>query len=122
MSGIICLWQTVGICAVTPAISDCPTIRRQAINVRSVARSCTFTITRSIKMADPALQLLLDPAPSQGSGIIIRRRVDDALGTTTSYWCDGQVTGVGKAMWVNVVTANSDAAKNTAIRAAFGVA
>jgi hypothetical protein len=73
-------------------------------------------------MADPALQLLLDPAPSTGNGIQITRRVDDALGTTSSYYCVGQVTGVGKALWVNVTTANSDAQKNTAIRTAFGVA
>lgn len=73
-------------------------------------------------MADPALQLLLDPAPSSGSGIQITRRVDDALGTTTSYYCTGQVTGVGKAMWVNVTTGQTDAQKNTAIRLAFGVA
>ena len=73
-------------------------------------------------MADPQLQLLLDPSPSQGSGIQIERRLDDALGTTSSYYVVGQVTGVGKAMWVNVVTANTDAQKNTAIRAALGVA
>ena len=72
-------------------------------------------------MADPALQALLDPA-STGAGIVINRRVDDILGTTSSYFCTGQVTGVGKAMWVNVVTGNTDAQKNTAIRAAFGVA
>ena len=73
-------------------------------------------------MADSALQLLLDPLPSQGNGIQIERRLDDALGTTSSYYVVGQVTGVGKAMWVNVVTANTDAQKNTAIRAALGVA
>ncbi len=72
-------------------------------------------------MADPALQLLLDPA-STGNGIMIERRVDEPTGVTTSYYCVGQVTGVGKAMWVNVTTANTDAQKNTAIRAAFGVA
>lgn len=73
-------------------------------------------------MADPALQLLLDPAPSAGTGIQILRRVDDAAGTTSSYYCSGQVTGVGKAMWVNVTTGNTDAQKNTSIRTAFGVA
>lgn len=72
-------------------------------------------------MADPALQVLLDPA-STGDGIIIKRRVDDTAGTTSSYFCEGNVTGVGKAMWVNVVTGNTDAQKNTSIRAAFGVA
>lgn len=73
-------------------------------------------------MADPALQLLLDPAPSTGAGIQLVRRVDDTGGTISSYYCVGQVTGVGKALWVNVTTANTDAQKNTAIRAAFGVA
>ena len=73
-------------------------------------------------MADPALQLLLDPTPSQGFGMQIIRRVDDALGTTSSYYLVGQVTGVGKSMWVNVTTANTDAQKNTSIRAAFNVA
>lgn len=73
-------------------------------------------------MADPALQLLLDPAPSTGLGIQIVRRVDDAAGTTSSYYVVGQVTGVGKAQWVNVTTANTDAQKNTAIRTALGVA
>jgi hypothetical protein len=72
-------------------------------------------------MADPALQLLLDPAPSSGSGIQIVRR-NDPDSTNTSYYCVGQVAGVGKALWVNVTTANTDAQKNTAIRAAFGVA
>lgn len=73
-------------------------------------------------MADPALQLLLDPLPSQGNGIQITRRLDDAAGTTSSYYCTGQVTGVGKALWINVVTGNTDGQKNTSIRAAFGVA
>lgn len=71
-------------------------------------------------MADPALQALLDPAGT-GAGIQLVRRVDDAAGTTTSYYCVGQVTGVGKAQWVNVTAANTDAQKNTSIRAAFGV-
>ena len=72
-------------------------------------------------MPDSTLQSLLDPAGT-GAGIQIERRVDDAAGTTSSYFCVGQVTGVGKAMWVNVTTASSDAVKNTAIRTAFGVA
>lgn len=72
-------------------------------------------------MADPALQLLLDPSTT-GAGIVIKRRVDDLAGTASSYFCEGQVTGVGKAMWVNVATGNTDAQKNTSIRTAFGVA
>lgn len=71
-------------------------------------------------MADPALQLLLDPA-SNGEGIQIVRRVNDATGTNSSYYVVGQVGGVGKSMWVNVIAANTDAQKNTAIRTALGV-
>lgn len=72
-------------------------------------------------MPDPALQALLDPAAT-GAGIILKRRVDEPSGTVTSYYCEGQVTGVGKARWVDVSAAANDATKNTAIRAAFGVA
>ncbi len=71
-------------------------------------------------MADIDVQALLDPS-ANGTGIrIIRRGTDN--GTLSSYYCVGNVTGVGKALWVNVTTANSDAQKNTAIRTAFGVA
>ena len=73
-------------------------------------------------MADPALQVLLDPAPSTGAGIQLVRRIDEPTSTLSSYYCVGQVTGVGKALWVNVTAANTDAQKNTAIRAAFNVA
>jgi len=72
-------------------------------------------------MADPALQLLLDPAPSTGNGIQIVRRIDPTT-TVAEYYCVGQVTGVGKAMWVRCNTADTDAQRNTAIRTAFGVA
>ena len=72
-------------------------------------------------MADPQLQALLDPAAT-GAGIQIDRRIDDATGTNSSYYVVGQVTGVGKSLWVSVPTANTDAQKNTAIRAALGVA
>lgn len=71
-------------------------------------------------MADTDLQLLLDPAPSAGTGIRIVRRGEDT-GTLSSYYCVGNVTGKGKALWVNVTTAQTDSQKNTAIRAAFGV-
>ena len=73
-------------------------------------------------MADPALQLLLDPAPSTGAGIQIVRRNDSADGVKANYYCVGQVGGVGKSMWVETTAANTDAQKNTAIRTAFGVA
>ena len=72
-------------------------------------------------MPDPQLQALLDPAGT-GAGIQIERRVDAADGATSSYFVVGQVTGVGRALWVNVPTANTDAQKNTAIRTALGVA
>lgn len=72
-------------------------------------------------MADPALQALLDP-DATGLGIRITDRIDDLLGTTSSYYCIGNVYGKGKSLFVNVPTGNTDAQKNTAIRAAFGVA
>lgn len=71
-------------------------------------------------MPDPALQALLDP-DATGAGIQIERRVDSADGLISSYFVVGQVTGRGQGRWVNVTTANSDAQKNTAIRAALGV-
>ena len=71
---------------------------------------------------DVALQALLDPAPSTGLGIMLVRRVDDAAGLVSSYYCAGNVTGVGRSMWVAVTTADTDAQHNTSIRAAFNVA
>ena len=70
-------------------------------------------------MADTDLQALLDSGAT-GHGIRIIKRVDAVL--KSDYYCIGNVTGVGKDMWVQVTTADSDADKNTAIRAAFGVA
>ena len=70
-------------------------------------------------MADTDLQALLDVGAT-GFGITIKKRMN--AGTLTSYYCEGNVTGVGKAMWVNVTEADSDEQKDTAIRAAFGVA
>lgn len=72
-------------------------------------------------MADPALQALLDPGTT-GTGIQIERRVDGPTSTVVSYYVAGQVLGVGKAQWVNVLTGDSDATKNTKIRTALGVA
>ncbi len=71
-------------------------------------------------MPDPALQALLDP-DATGAGIQIERRVDTPDGLTSSYFVVGQVTGRGRGRWVDVVTANTDSQKNTAIRAALGV-
>lgn len=67
-------------------------------------------------MADADLQLLLDPGPT-GRGIKIERRVDSGL--KSNYYCIPVVTLAGHARWVEVTTADSDAQKNTAIRAAL---
>ena len=72
-------------------------------------------------MADPALQALLDPDDTR-RGIRILRRVDSGDGVKANYYCIGQVTGRGKEMWVETTAADTDAQRNTAIRAAFGVA
>lgn len=72
-------------------------------------------------MPDPALQALLDPAGT-GAGIQIERRCDEPTGTVCSYFVVGQVTGVGRAGWVNCLIADTDAQKNTKIRTALGVA
>lgn len=71
-------------------------------------------------MADSDIQALLDPGAT-GRGITMVRREPNGA-TLSYYYCQGNVTGVGKAMWVAVTTSDSDAQKNTAIRAAFGVA
>lgn len=68
-------------------------------------------------MPDPALQLLLDPA-STGRGIIIADRVD--AGAFTDYYVTPHGPPFnGRSRWVRVTTADSDAQKNTAIRAAL---
>lgn len=75
-------------------------------------------------MPDTSLQALLDP-DSSGNGIEIIRRVDAPGGIITSYYV--QASGArsniisGTSQWVDVTTANTDAQKNTAIRAALGV-
>lgn len=71
-------------------------------------------------MADSDIQALLD-AGATGRGITIVRR-DPDTGLLSNYYCEGNVTGVGQAMWVQVTTSDTDAQKNTAIRTAFGVA
>lgn len=68
-------------------------------------------------MADSDIQALLD-ADGMGTGIRIVRRGDDT-GTLSNYFCTGGATYPGKARWVQVTTANTDAQKNTAIRAAL---
>lgn len=71
-------------------------------------------------MADPALQALLDP-DGNGNGIMIERRVD--AGTLSSYYVvpSSGSAFAGRARWVNVTAADTDAQKNTAIRAALAL-
>lgn len=69
-------------------------------------------------MADPALQALLDP-DGNGRGIMITDRVD--AGTLSSYYLVPGVTLAGRSRWVNVNTGDTDAQKNTAIRAALAL-
>jgi hypothetical protein len=73
-------------------------------------------------MADSDIQALLDVGAT-GRGIrIVRRDPDTGSPALSHYYCEGNVTGVGKAMWVSVTASDSDAQKDAAIRAAFGVA
>lgn len=67
---------------------------------------------------DAGLQALLDPA-GNGRGIRILRRTDylDGLTQMSSYYVAGNVTGRGRARWVDVTTADVDATHNTAVRA-----
>ncbi len=74
--------------------------------------------------SDVGLQALLD-VPDNGRAIRIIRRDDGGSSLNSAYYVQvnasaGAVAG-GKAMWVNTVTADSDATKDTAIRAALGV-
>ena len=74
-------------------------------------------------MADVDLQALLDPDAS-GRGIQILKRTDPDT-TYSSYYVQSGAARAnninGAAMWINVTTADTDAQKNTAIRAALGV-
>ena len=73
-------------------------------------------------MADSDIQALLDVGAT-GHGIrIVRREPDSGTPALSHYYCHGNVTGVGKDLWVSTLASGSDADKNTAIRAAFGVA
>jgi hypothetical protein len=67
-------------------------------------------------MADPALQALLDPT-GNGTGIMLQRRVDSGL--KSNYYVVPAVTLAGRSRWVEVTAADSDAQKDTAIRAAL---
>ena len=71
-------------------------------------------------MADAALQALLD-ASGNGTGIMITQRAGDT-GTLSHYYVTPQVGPyAGRSRWVTVTTADSDAQKNTAIRAALAL-
>ena len=71
-------------------------------------------------MADAALQALLDVS-GNGTGIMITQRAGDT-GTLSHYYVTPQVGPyAGRSRWVTVTTANSDAQKNTAIRAALAL-
>ncbi len=71
-------------------------------------------------MADVDIQALLD-ADANGRGIRIVKRTGDT-GTLSHYVCEGNVLGYpGGQKVVSVTTTNTDAQKNTAIRAAFGI-
>lgn len=74
-------------------------------------------------MADAALQALLDPDAS-GRGIKILRRADPDS-TNCAYYVQAGAARAnninGKAIWVTCLQADSDATKNTTIRAALGV-
>lgn len=70
-------------------------------------------------MADPALQALLDPG-STGRGIMIQDRVDSS--TFSDYYLTPHVGPyAGRSRWIRVTTADTDAQKNTAIRAALAL-
>ena len=73
-------------------------------------------------MADADIQALLDSGAT-GHGIrIVRRDPDTGSPAVRHYYCHGNVTGVGKDLWVDTLASLSDADTNTAIRLAFGVA
>lgn len=75
-------------------------------------------------MADAALQALLDPAAT-GRGIMITGRGIDTVRVADSavlahYYVTPQVGPyAGRSRWVEVAAADTDADKNTAIRAAL---
>lgn len=77
-------------------------------------------------MADAALQELLDPA-STGRGILITQRAGNTVRVADSavlahYYVTPQVGPyAGRSRWVEVVSTDSDADKNTAIRAALAL-
>lgn len=75
-------------------------------------------------MADAALQALLD-ASGNGTGIMITQRAGNTVRASDSavlahYYVTPHVGPyAGRSRWVEVVSTDSDATKNTAIRAAL---
>ena len=75
-------------------------------------------------MADAALQALLDPS-GMGTGIMITQRagnttrVSDSAVLAHYYVVPNVGPYQGRSRWVEVVSTDSDADKNTAIRAAL---
>lgn len=69
-------------------------------------------------MADAALQALLDPS-GMGTGIMITQRAGDTSTLSHYYVVPNVGPYAGRARWVTVTTADTDADKNTAIRAAL---
>ena len=69
-------------------------------------------------MADADLQALLDPS-GQGRGLMIVQRASDTS-TLSHYYVTPHVGPyAGRSRWVTVTTADTDAQKDTAIRAAL---
>jgi len=69
-------------------------------------------------MADVDLQLLLD-ADVTGNGVMIVRRDGGATDTLSHYYVVPTQGYAGHSRWVSVTRTDSDAQKNTAIRAAL---
>jgi len=69
-------------------------------------------------MADTDLALLLD-ADSTGNGIRIITRTGGATDTLSHYYVVPSQGYAGHARWVSVTRTDTDADKNTAIRAAL---
>lgn len=67
-------------------------------------------------MADVTLQSQLDVGAT-GRGVKLERRVD--VGTKSHYYCVPNQGYAGHARWVEVVAADTDNQKETAIRAAL---
>ena len=77
-------------------------------------------------MADAALQALLDPS-GMGTGIMIVQRASDTTRVSDSavlshYYVTPHIGPyAGRSRWVEVLSTDTDADKNTAIRAALAL-